>query len=80
MNSTFNAAVAALIFAVGSAGSVAAGPYEDGTAAYEKGDYAMQQRCDCYALLPNRASLLLKTTLVSCTTRAMASRGTTRQQ
>jgi hypothetical protein len=40
MNPTFTAAVAALIFAGGFAGSVAAGPFEDATAAYKKGDYA----------------------------------------
>jgi TPR repeat protein len=40
MNRTIKAAVAALIFAVGFAGSVAAGPYEDATAAYNKDDYA----------------------------------------
>jgi hypothetical protein len=37
MNPTFTAAVAALIFAGGFAGSVAAGPFEDATAAYRKG-------------------------------------------
>jgi hypothetical protein len=40
MNRTFKAAVAALMLAVGFAGSVAAGPFEDATAAYNKGDYA----------------------------------------
>jgi hypothetical protein len=40
MNRTFTAAVAALIFAVGFVSSVAAGPFEDATAAYNKGDYA----------------------------------------
>jgi uncharacterized protein len=40
MNRTFKAAVASLMLAVSFAGSVAAGPYEDGIAAYEKGDYA----------------------------------------
>jgi hypothetical protein len=44
MNRTFTAAVAALIVAVGFAGSVAAGPYEDGSAAHEKGDYATALR------------------------------------
>jgi TPR repeat protein len=44
MNHTFKAVVAALIIAVGSAGSVAAGPYEDSAAAYEKGDYATTLR------------------------------------
>jgi TPR repeat protein len=54
MNRTFKAAVAALIFAVGFAGSVAAGPhedavavvaaYEDALAAYNKGDYAPMLR------------------------------------
>jgi TPR repeat protein len=39
MKRTFNTAVAALVFAVSLAGSVAAGPYEDGTAAAERGDY-----------------------------------------
>ena len=33
------AAAAALVLAVGLAGSVAAGPYEDGTAAAKRGDY-----------------------------------------
>jgi TPR repeat protein len=32
---------AALLLAVGFAGSVAAGPFEDGVAAYQRGDYAM---------------------------------------
>jgi hypothetical protein len=36
----FKAVVAAFIFAVGFAGSVIAGPFEDANAAYEKGDYA----------------------------------------
>jgi uncharacterized protein len=40
MNRTFKAAAAALALAVGVAGSVAAGPFEDANAAYEKGDYA----------------------------------------
>jgi uncharacterized protein len=44
MNRNFKATVAALIFAVGLAGSVAAGPFEDATAAYEKGDYATALR------------------------------------
>jgi TPR repeat protein len=44
MGRTFKAAVAALIFAVGFAGLVAAGPLEDGRAAYEKGDYATAMR------------------------------------
>jgi TPR repeat protein len=44
MNRTFKAAVAALMFAVGSAGSVAAGPFEDATAAYNKGDHATALR------------------------------------
>jgi TPR repeat protein len=44
MNRTFKAAVAALIFAVGFAGLAVAGPYEDGVAAYEKGDYATALR------------------------------------
>jgi uncharacterized protein len=41
---TFKAAIAALVLAVGLAGSVAAGPFEDGTAAARRGDYdtAMQ--------------------------------------
>jgi hypothetical protein len=38
MTRTFTAAVAALVVAVGFAGSVAAGPFEDGVAAYDKGD------------------------------------------
>jgi uncharacterized protein len=40
MTRTFKAAVATLIFAVGFAGSVAAGPFEDAAAAYQKGDFA----------------------------------------
>jgi uncharacterized protein len=40
MNRTFKATVAALMFAVSFAGSVAAGPFEDAAAAYKKGDYA----------------------------------------
>jgi TPR repeat protein len=40
MNRTFKAAVAALVVAVG----FAAGPYEDGLAAYVKGDYATALR------------------------------------
>jgi uncharacterized protein len=51
MNRTFKAAVAALMLAVGFAGSVAAGPfeaavaaYEKGVAAYEKGVYATALR------------------------------------
>jgi uncharacterized protein len=44
MKRTFDAAVAALVLAVGLAGSVAAGPYENGAAAARRGDYdtAMQ--------------------------------------
>jgi hypothetical protein len=38
MNRTLRAAVAALMLAVGFAGSVAAGPLEDSAAAYERGD------------------------------------------
>jgi len=44
MNRTFKAAVAALIFAVGFAGLVVAGPFEDAVAAYNKGDYATALR------------------------------------
>jgi TPR repeat protein len=44
MNRTFKAAVAALVLAVGFAGSVAAGPFEDGIAAYRDGDYATALR------------------------------------
>ena len=40
MNRAFKAAIAALIFAVGFAGSVAAGPLEDADAARQRGDYA----------------------------------------
>jgi TPR repeat protein len=43
MNRTFKAA-AALIVAVSFAGPVAAGPYEDGLAAYIKGDHATALR------------------------------------
>jgi TPR repeat protein len=39
-----NAAVAVLILAVGIAGSAAAGPYEDGMAAYKRGDYVAAMR------------------------------------
>jgi uncharacterized protein len=44
MNRTFKAAVAALVLAVGFAGSVAAGPFADAIAAHEKGDYATALR------------------------------------
>jgi TPR repeat protein len=47
MNRTFKAAIAALIFAVGFAGSVAAGPREDvaaALAAYKKDDYVTALR------------------------------------
>ena len=44
MKRTLKAAVAALVLAVGLAGSVAAGPYEDGTAAARRGDYATAMR------------------------------------
>ncbi len=44
MNSIFRLIVAALIVAIGLAGSVAAGPLEDGAAAYERGDYATALR------------------------------------
>jgi uncharacterized protein len=44
MNRTFKATVAALMLAVSFAGSVAAGPFEDGAAAYKKGDYATALR------------------------------------
>jgi TPR repeat protein len=44
MNRTFKAAVAALIFAAGFAGPVAAGPFDDAFAAYKKGDYATALR------------------------------------
>jgi hypothetical protein len=44
MNSTFRRIVAALIVAIGLAGSVAAGPLEDGAAAYGRGDYATALR------------------------------------
>jgi uncharacterized protein len=44
MNRTCKAAVAALIFAVGFAGSVAAGPLEDANAAFKKGHYATALR------------------------------------
>jgi uncharacterized protein len=44
MNRSFKAAVASLMLAVGFAGSVAAGPFEDATAAYKKGDYATALR------------------------------------
>jgi TPR repeat protein len=40
MNRTFKAAVAALMLAVGFAGSVVAEPFEDGVNALERGDYA----------------------------------------
>ena len=44
MNRTFKAAVAAFNLAVCFAGAVAAGPFEDATAAYTKGDYATALR------------------------------------
>jgi TPR repeat protein len=44
MNRTVKVAVAALMLAVGFAGSVAAGPFEFATAAYNKGDYATALR------------------------------------
>jgi uncharacterized protein len=44
MNRTFKATVAALTLAISYAGSVAAGPFEDGAAAYKKGDYATALR------------------------------------
>jgi uncharacterized protein len=44
MNRTFEAIVAALVLAVGFAGSVAAGPFEDAGTAYMKGDYATASR------------------------------------
>jgi uncharacterized protein len=44
INRTFKAAVAALMLAVGFAGSVAAGPLEEGVAAYDRGDYASAMR------------------------------------
>jgi hypothetical protein len=44
MNRTFKTAVAAFILAVSFAGSVAAGPFEDATAAYNKGDYTTALR------------------------------------
>jgi TPR repeat protein len=40
----FKAAAAALIFVAGFAGAVAAGPLEDGVAAYDGGDYATALR------------------------------------
>jgi uncharacterized protein len=43
-NCTLKAAVSALILAVGFAGSVAAGPFEDGEAAFKRGDYATTMR------------------------------------
>jgi uncharacterized protein len=44
MKRTSEAAVVALVLAVGLAGSVAAGPYEDGTAAARLGDYDAAMR------------------------------------
>jgi uncharacterized protein len=44
MNHTFKAAISALVLAVGFAGSVAAGPFEDAGTAYMKGDYARASR------------------------------------
>jgi uncharacterized protein len=44
MNRTVKAALAAFMLAVGLAGSVAAGPFEDGVAGYMKGDYATALR------------------------------------
>jgi hypothetical protein len=44
MNRAFRLIVAALIVAIGLTGSVAAGPLEDGAAAYGRGDYATALR------------------------------------
>jgi hypothetical protein len=45
MNRAFTAAIAALLFAVGFAGSVAAGPFEDAVDAYfSRGEYATTLR------------------------------------
>jgi hypothetical protein len=44
MNRTFKPAVAALILAVGFAGSVAAGPFEDAIVALDKSDYTTALR------------------------------------
>jgi TPR repeat protein len=44
MNRAFKAAVVALILATGLAGSAAAGPFEDGTAALERRDYTTAMR------------------------------------
>jgi clan AA aspartic protease (TIGR02281 family) len=44
MNRTFKETVTALMLAVCFAGSAAAGPFEDGVAAYRKGDYATALR------------------------------------
>jgi uncharacterized protein len=44
MNRTFKDAVAAIIFAIGFAATVAAGPFEDGIAAYWRGNYATAMR------------------------------------
>jgi TPR repeat protein len=44
MKRTFKAAAAALMLAVGLAGTVAAGPYEDGAAAARRGDYDTAMR------------------------------------
>jgi TPR repeat protein len=41
---TFKAAIAALVLAAGFAGPVAAGPFEDGTAAARRGDYDTAMR------------------------------------
>jgi hypothetical protein len=38
MSRTFKAAVAALVLAIGFAGSVAAGPFDDADATYKRGD------------------------------------------
>jgi len=44
MNCTFKMAIAAFILVGGFARSVAAGPFEDGVAAYQRGDYATAMR------------------------------------
>ena len=74
MNRTFKPAVAALLIAVGFAGSVAAGPFEDGAAAYKKGDYATALRL--IRPLPRRETSLRNLISGSCTSSAMVSRRT----
>jgi hypothetical protein len=70
MNRTFKAAVAALIIAVGFAGSVAAGPFEDGQAADKRGDYATAMRL--WRPLANQGNAAFNMNSGACTGTARA--------